>query len=673
MDIQVLLNENPVKAAASWRPASLGREASPDSYHGPSMVSSHGGWNSKVVQQEERAVRVSDGRQFGGSGRSRSKSRRSSTSTDSSKVSRSRRRLSSSSTNTDSTFSTRNAGYTLSSSNNTTPWRRHQRELITTPPPLPRSRHSFSRPSELSTASTETSTPSRNAPALFNAHNDHHPSLHKTEASQRPHQTETHRKDGRHELHHLRPNLPPLNVSLPSPDKTVAITTTDDAQRSPAMAQNSYVPRSGVFPPPFVQYSPYYPRSSMTHGLVEDYNPSSNPLMRFADVAVMQDVYRESRKYGYPLPPPVQISPQLTGNSIDPLLRAQDPTSRSAISAQGSPLFHNIHPTISPAPPPSNLQPVEINSPLHPSAPSPSCPLPPDDLDIAANLKDYKPLTCSSCSPCTTKSPLRKVVSHIFGRNKINTRQIPPTLWYYICRKHYQRSRYRNPKGFAKQQVTLVREQCKRLREWGGVKDWIIKVRRREEQRQKKEKELRDAQQQAAQNQLSLQNRYHHHQYSYPSYHPSTDYDHDIHRYHPRAHEPLSPTSPSDDSDRPPCLPDWVYSFVGPHKTLDEVFALLDLCYHEVSQNGGIFPDIEILPNVDPTYLEEFRGELEQVERPKRRRLRGSNEGVSTSMVAAAARVQGRVRKSGGGVATRRTAGRISGARGMEELLELGM
>ena len=37
----------------------------------------------------------------------------------------------------------------------------------------------------------------------------------------------------------------------------------------------------------------------------------------------------------------------------------------------------------------------------------------------------------------------RKVVSHIFGRNKACTRKLPENLWILWCRKHYQRFKYR--------------------------------------------------------------------------------------------------------------------------------------------------------------------------------------------------------------------------------------
>ena len=105
------------------------------------------------------------------------------------------------------------------------------------------------------------------------------------------------------------------------------------------------------------------------------------------------------------------------------------------------------------------------------------------DSPSSDTLKSDNDHKCSYTESCETGSPLRKVVSHFFGRNKLATRKIPKNLWVYFCRKHYQRSRYRNPRGFACLQIQLVQTQIGNLRRWGGVIDWTVKVRRREELR----------------------------------------------------------------------------------------------------------------------------------------------------------------------------------------------
>lgn len=73
------------------------------------------------------------------------------------------------------------------------------------------------------------------------------------------------------------------------------------------------------------------------------------------------------------------------------------------------------------------------------------------------------------------------------------TRLIPQHVWVHYCRKHYQRSRYRNPKEYAKLQCDLVQQQIRRVHEWslnnakngvaGVVQDWGLAVRKREQKR----------------------------------------------------------------------------------------------------------------------------------------------------------------------------------------------
>lgn len=185
-----------------------------------------------------------------------------------------------------------------------------------------------------------------------------------------------------------------------------------------------------------------------------------------------------------------------------------------------------------------------------------------------------RPPRCSYCNVCTTNSPLRKVVSHIFGRNKLSTRQIPKNVWVYYCRKHYQRSRYRNPHGFARQQVLLVRRQCERLAAWGGVKDWVIKVRRREEIRIAQAENPDDEEEEFSE---------------------------------PEGGAPGDAASPSSADSRRSSIRrssvdipvNWITKHTGTDKAIDEVYALLDRIETEVQHNGGKFPDVELLPNVD--------------------------------------------------------------------------
>ncbi|CUS15277.1 unnamed protein product [Tuber aestivum] len=199
---------------------------------------------------------------------------------------------------------------------------------------------------------------------------------------------------------------------------------------------------------------------------------------------------------------------------------------------------------------------------------------------------------CSYCNVCTTGSPLRKVVSHIFGRNKLSTRQIPKNVWVYYCRKHYQRSRYRNPRGFARQQVILVKRQCERLQLWGGVKDWVIKVRRREELRMNREvgENGEDADE-------------------------AEDDEEGMADEDPEPNDG-GPTSGENSRRNSATIPrrrssagggsNWIIRYTGMEKTIDDIYLLLGKIELEVQENGGKFPDVELLPNVDLSMAAPF-------------------------------------------------------------------
>jgi hypothetical protein len=94
---------------------------------------------------------------------------------------------------------------------------------------------------------------------------------------------------------------------------------------------------------------------------------------------------------------------------------------------------------------------------------------------------------------CDTQSQPRKAISHIFGRNKLCTRSIPDNVWVHYCRKHYQRSRYRNAQEYARIQCDLVANQVSRVQIWsdknqrenrpGVVQNWSLSIRKREQKR----------------------------------------------------------------------------------------------------------------------------------------------------------------------------------------------
>ncbi|RAH64453.1 putative pathogenicity factor, partial [Aspergillus aculeatinus CBS 121060] len=77
----------------------------------------------------------------------------------------------------------------------------------------------------------------------------------------------------------------------------------------------------------------------------------------------------------------------------------------------------------------------------------------------------------------------RKLISHIFGRNKHSTKQIPATLWCcYYCRKHYQRARYRERDTWALTQCFWVGQMLQRLRTLPDLVGFRVQLRLRQQQ-----------------------------------------------------------------------------------------------------------------------------------------------------------------------------------------------
>lgn len=197
--------------------------------------------------------------------------------------------------------------------------------------------------------------------------------------------------------------------------------------------------------------------------------------------------------------------------------------------------------------------------------------------------------SCSYSSGCTTGSPLRKVISHVFGRNKLCTKQIPEGVWVHYCRKHYQRSRYRNPSGFALLQCDLVRKHIDFLEMSVGVSNWIIKFRKREEQRLNKENaELaadRVTEDAASDGEDDM------------------DVVETSKQRSPTSKNRLSSTSVSKARGRPATAASvtscrWLTRFIGYAKTTPEVLEALDTIETKIRDTKCNFPDIEFLPNV---------------------------------------------------------------------------
>lgn len=77
-------------------------------------------------------------------------------------------------------------------------------------------------------------------------------------------------------------------------------------------------------------------------------------------------------------------------------------------------------------------------------------------------------VTCSF-GGCTLKSPFRRTISAFFGRNKKGGRDVPAPIWLHICRKHYQRTKYRDKDKYVHAQCDRIETQFDRLEEWSNA------------------------------------------------------------------------------------------------------------------------------------------------------------------------------------------------------------
>lgn len=75
---------------------------------------------------------------------------------------------------------------------------------------------------------------------------------------------------------------------------------------------------------------------------------------------------------------------------------------------------------------------------------------------------------------------MRKIIAHMFGRNRVCTSQIPEHCWVQWCRKHYQRLRHRMlEQGWIFLQINCLKSQLGRMEAWGGVQSFTINLQHR--------------------------------------------------------------------------------------------------------------------------------------------------------------------------------------------------
>jgi hypothetical protein len=205
----------------------------------------------------------------------------------------------------------------------------------------------------------------------------------------------------------------------------------------------------------------------------------------------------------------------------------------------------------------------------------------PDTPPSVAAEGDADAVVCMYIRNCDTGSQPRKAISHIFGRNKMCTRLIPSHVWVHYCRKHYQRSRYRNPKEYAKLQCDLVQQQIRRVHEWsvenakngkpGVVQNWGLAIRKREKKRlddlggtnrKRRADILNQIDDDEAENANNL---------------------------------PGTPGSPIPAT----AVPTWLLSLCGKGYTTQAILDIFNRLHTEIlNDRMPCFPDIEILPNI---------------------------------------------------------------------------
>ncbi|KAI4169932.1 MAG: hypothetical protein LQ343_005313 [Gyalolechia ehrenbergii] len=153
--------------------------------------------------------------------------------------------------------------------------------------------------------------------------------------------------------------------------------------------------------------------------------------------------------------------------------------------------------------------------------------------------------------PCTLGSgDHRKVVSHVFGRNKRCTHQIPDDCWIKYCRKHYQRQKYRCPADWFETQLLLIDGQIDKMEAWGGITSWTIAIR-------KKEREMLD------------------HENSYFAQHGRLP-------------------------DGPHCRERFLLPYLGSNKTFADIRNLIDIINQECDNTKKLtLPSFELLPVID--------------------------------------------------------------------------
>ena len=216
--------------------------------------------------------------------------------------------------------------------------------------------------------------------------------------------------------------------------------------------------------------------------------------------------------------------------------------------------------------------------------------------DEEKNPSEESDMVCQYTNPCNTGSrDFRKVISHVFGRNKRCTTQIPDECWIIYCRKHYQRTRYRTNKVGVNQyfnvQFDSLSRQLTRMQGWGGVDSFTIEIR-------KKERDL-----------LNAENK----QISQLRESGGTVDGNAVNRIQR-------------------CPERFLLAYAGDNKTFDEVRHLIQVMRQEVDRLGMTqLPGVEFLPNIDPVRYPPRKARNNTTTRKRTNPSSGTNRARSSS------------------------------------------
>lgn len=233
-------------------------------------------------------------------------------------------------------------------------------------------------------------------------------------------------------------------------------------------------------------------------------------------------------------------------------------------------------------------------------------------LALEADLR-WGGFRCYHTEKCNTNAPPRKAVSQFFGRNKKATRQMPDRVWCNLCRKHYQRARYRNLAEYSLAQCDLIIGTVVRAQIWsdishrenpnlkgGLLNGWKLVPRKREKECQE---DLTKAREQARLQKDRKRSR--------------DEYDDDFEEYD------FLPTSRVSPALLELC--DRVYSSAQIIDIIAQHFrAPLDEALHAGHPSHGL-PDIELLPQYDGT------DETLEKERKEKASKKKANSGNTSS------------------------------------------